>query len=92
MDKQSHSNAVFLNAFFLVFCGACGTPRSARQTVLGLFPQNTSEKRLKNIDFAVALFVHLLVIPKFSKLQKESYFILLSSVEDYFPGYRLHSF
>ena len=40
----------------------------------------------------VALFVHLLVIPKFSKLQKESYFILLSSVEDYFPGYRLHSF
>lgn len=39
---------VFLNAFFLVFFSACGTPPFSRQTVLGIFPKNPSAKLLKN--------------------------------------------
>jgi len=45
-----------------VFSVACGTPRCARQTVLSLFPENTSEKKLKNIDFAFGELIHFKII------------------------------
>jgi len=54
MIVQAHQdNAVFLNAIFFAFSGACGTPPSGRQTVLSLFPENASENELKNIDFVL---------------------------------------